>query len=54
MDTPTRPRKRKAPTLQAEAWEPYKARILELHITQKLPLKLVKEAIESEYGFTAE
>ncbi|KAH7111911.1 hypothetical protein B0J13DRAFT_576196 [Dactylonectria estremocensis] len=54
MGPPTKPRKRKAPTLRAEAWEPYKARILELHITQKLPLREVKEKIEEEFDFTAE
>ncbi|KAH7124434.1 hypothetical protein EDB81DRAFT_664786 [Dactylonectria macrodidyma] len=54
MGPPTKPRKRKAPTLRAEAWEPYKARILELHITQKLPLKEVKEKIEEEFDFTAQ
>ncbi|KAK5019462.1 hypothetical protein LTR60_000281 [Cryomyces antarcticus] len=31
MGPPTKPRKRKAPTLRADAWEPYKARIIELH-----------------------
>lgn len=54
MGPPTRPRKRKAPTLRADAWEPYKARIIELHITQKLPLRKVKEMVKEEFGFTAE
>lgn len=54
MGPPTRPRKRKAPTLHADAWEPYKARIVELHVEQKLPLKKVKETIEQESGFIAE
>ncbi|KAF2466286.1 TPR-like protein [Lindgomyces ingoldianus] len=54
MDPPTRPRKRKAPTLPAVAWEPYKARILELHNTEGLPLREVKEMIKKEFGFTAE
>lgn len=54
MGPPTKGRKRKAPTLRADAWEPYKDRILELHITQKLPLREVKERISSEFGFTAE
>lgn len=54
MGPPTRPRKRKAPTLRADAWEPYKARIIELHITQKLPLRKVKEIVKEESGFTAE
>lgn len=54
MGPPTRPRKRKAPTLRASDWEPYKARIVELHITEKWPLQEVREAIKMEFGFTAE
>ena len=54
MGPPTRPRKKKAPTLRAESWEPYKARIMELHIAQKLSLRKVKEMIKEEFGFTAE
>jgi hypothetical protein len=54
MGPPTKTRKRKAPTLRAEAWEPYKSRILDLHITQKLPLPEVKKRLESEFQFTAE
>jgi len=54
MGPPTNPRKRKAPTLRADAWEPYKARIVELHIRQGLPLRKVKEYITKEFGFTAE
>lgn len=54
MGPPTRPRKRKAPTLRADAWEPHKARIIELHITQKLPLRKVKEIMKEQHGFTAE
>jgi hypothetical protein len=50
----TKMRKRKAPTLRAEAWEPLKSRILDLHITQKLPLPTVKKRIEGEFQFTAE
>lgn len=33
MAPPPNPRKRKAPTLRQEDWEPVKARIVELHIT---------------------
>jgi len=51
---PTKTRYRKAPTLTAEAWNPYKDRIVELHIEQNLPLSKVKEAMEKEFGFTAE
>jgi hypothetical protein len=49
-----RGRKKKAPTLRAKDWEPYKARILDLHDTQNLPLETVKNMIENEFGFTAE
>lgn len=50
---PTKMRKRKAPKLTAEAWNPYKDRIVELHIEQNLPLSKVKETMEKEFGFTA-
>ncbi|KAH7134952.1 hypothetical protein B0J11DRAFT_148585 [Dendryphion nanum] len=53
MGPPSRPRKRKATTIRADAWVPYKARILELHIEQKIPLKKVIEVIKDEFGFTA-
>jgi hypothetical protein len=49
-----RTRKKKAPTLCAKAWEPYKARILDLHVANKLPLRDVKTTIEAEFGFSAE
>jgi hypothetical protein len=49
-----KPRKKKAPTRRAKDWEPYKARILDLHDTQNLSLKTVKNMIENEFGFTAE
>ena len=56
MGPPPKRRKRKAPTLRAVDWEPYKARIIELHITQKPPLSLkeVKDTLEREFGFVAE
>lgn len=54
MGPPPKRRKKKAPTLRAKDWEPYKARILELHGEQKLPLPKVKTVIEQEFGFTAE
>ncbi|OCL06080.1 hypothetical protein AOQ84DRAFT_441071 [Glonium stellatum] len=55
MGPPARPRKRKAPTLRADEWEPYKARVIELHIERDppLPLPKVKDAIEAEFGFVA-
>jgi hypothetical protein len=51
---PTKSRKRKAPTLGADIWEPYKDKIIGLHVTQGLPLKEVKEKMEAELGFSAE
>lgn len=54
MGPPKKPRKRKVPTLRADAWEPYKARILELHKARKKPLREVKEILERECGFSAE
>lgn len=52
---PTRKsRKKKAPTLRHEDFEPFKDRILELYETQKLPLQKVKSIIEEEFGFTAQ
>ena len=51
---PTQLRKKKAPTLSADAWKPYKARIIELHVTQGLSLKEVRKIIEDDFGFTAE
>ena len=49
-----RPRKRKAVTLRTDVWEPYKERILDLHIEQKRPLPEVRQTLEKEYGFKAE
>lgn len=54
MGPPTGTRKRKAPTLRADDWEPYKARIRELHIEQNLPLPEVKDIIKNEFGLIAE
>ena len=54
MAPPTRVRKRKAPTLRDSDWEPYKDRIVHLHITQDKPLPEVKKIMEKEMGFTAE
>jgi hypothetical protein len=56
MAPPPKLRKRKAPTLHRDEWEPVKARVIELHITQGLPLPKVKEIVEEEFkssGFTA-
>lgn len=51
---PRKSRKKKAPTLRDEDFEPFKDRILELYETQKLPLGKVKSMIEEEFGFTAQ
>jgi hypothetical protein len=56
MASPPKLRKRKAPTLRRDDWEPVKARVIELHITQKRPLPEVKEIVEGEFkaiDFTA-
>jgi hypothetical protein len=53
---PPKKRKRKAPTLRSDDWEPVKSRIIELHITQNLPLPDVKRIVETEFqssGFSA-
>jgi hypothetical protein len=54
MGPPTKRRKKKAPTSHAHDWEPYRARIIELHIEQGIPLRAVKGIIEEEFKFTAE
>jgi hypothetical protein len=56
MAPPPNTRKRKAPTLRVDDWEPVKSRVIELHITQKLPLPEAKKMVEEEFksiGFTA-
>jgi hypothetical protein len=54
MGPPARSRKRKAPTLSAAVWEPYRSRIIDLYNNQGLPLREVKQKIEEEFGFHAE
>jgi hypothetical protein len=54
MEPPAKKRKKKVPTLRADAWEPYKARILKLHIEENRPLLEVKDTIEREFKFKAE
>jgi hypothetical protein len=49
MAPPPNRRKRKAPTLRSDDWEPVKARVIDLHITQKQPLPKVKQIIEEEF-----
>ncbi|CVK90685.1 uncharacterized protein FPRN_07256 [Fusarium proliferatum] len=54
LGPPRKSRKKKAPTLRDEDFEPFKDRILELYETQKLSLQKVKSMIEEEFGFTAQ
>jgi hypothetical protein len=54
MGAPIRLRKRKAATLRADDWEPYKMHILDLHIKQKKTLPEVMRIVEEKYGFKAE
>lgn len=53
MGPPLKHRKRKARTLRDEDFEPYKNRIIELHVAQKVPLRKVSAMIEEEFGFAA-
>lgn len=45
--------KRKAPTLRDHDWEPYRERIIELHIAQDLPLQTVAEIMGNNHSFEA-
>ena len=47
-------RKRKATTLRAQDWEPYKQRIIELYKNESKTLPEVKTMIREEFGFDAE
>lgn len=53
MALPVKTRKRKAPTLKEKDWEPYKIRVLQLHVNQDKPLTEVKALME-ESGFQAD
>jgi hypothetical protein len=46
-------RKKKARTLRESDWEPYKERVIQLHLHEKRPLPEVKTLMEQEFGFTA-
>jgi hypothetical protein len=48
MALPTKKRKGKAPTLRTDDFEPYKARIIELHIDQGIPFLKVKDLTQRE------
>jgi hypothetical protein len=47
-------RKKKARTLRESDWEPYKEKVIQLHLHEKRPLPEVKTLMEQEFGFTAE
>ena len=51
MAPPILSRKRKkAPTMREKDWEPMKARIVELYVTNKEPLTAVREHVHAEFG----
>ena len=45
---PLRNRRSKATTLRDKDWEPYKQRIIDLHITQNIPLSEVVEIMKTQ------
>jgi hypothetical protein len=49
MAPPPKSRKQKAQRLHCDKWELVKPRIIELHITQKLPLPEVKKIVEEDF-----
>jgi hypothetical protein len=51
---PTKLRKKKAPTLRRQDWEPVRARILELHDKEKKTVAQLRSIIDAEFGFKAE
>lgn len=53
MQPPPKPRKKKAPTLRDNDWEPHKVRITGLY-TAGTTLKDVAAIIKAETGFSAE
>ncbi|KAH8732423.1 hypothetical protein GQ44DRAFT_766561 [Phaeosphaeriaceae sp. PMI808] len=54
MGPPSQPQKRKkAPILRPDVWEPHKTQIIELHITQGLSLEKVKAIMEGQHKFKA-
>ena len=50
---PPMQRKRRAPTLRADAWELHKDRIIELYTLEHRLLREVREIMERECNFTA-
>jgi len=53
VQPPSRIRKKKAPTLRENDWEPFRERIVDLY-SSGMPLKQVKQAMETEFKFCAE
>jgi len=53
MGPPPKSRKRKAPTLTEEDWQPYKDEIIRLYVDEDMPLHRVMEAMENEHEFVA-
>jgi len=51
---PTKPRKPKATTLREADWVPHNERIIQLHITENMPLKDVRVIMQEQHGFSAE
>lgn len=51
MGPPRRTRKKKAMTLRAEDWELYKERIVDLHITNNMPLPKVMQFMKENHSF---
>jgi hypothetical protein len=49
MAPPPKSQKQKAQRLHCDKWELVKPRIIELHITQKLPLPEVKKIVEEDF-----
>lgn len=52
LDPQNQDPKKKAQTLSAEKWEPYKSQIIELH--KKYKLQEVQRIMKKEHGFVAE
>lgn len=53
MDSVKRTRKGKATTLKDADWEPHKDLIIDLYVSQQLPLPRVLEHMKREHGFEA-
>ncbi|KAK3319207.1 hypothetical protein B0H66DRAFT_533707 [Apodospora peruviana] len=47
------PKRKKGPALRDHDWGPHRDRIIDLHITQNLPLQRVADILRSSHGFDA-